>query len=138
MSSIYVNKTGFYATISGMSEQKQEDLEKAGCGPVPVAIIELIRFIKGRKIHLLDCHSASAASTALSASILGTPIVQTFHYDFKTDFIHKYLCRHGNNNIITVSQWIADKLTTLKFVDRQMISVIPTGIDLDRFNPEVT
>jgi len=103
----------------------------------PRAIFTLIRFIKEKKIHLLDCHSASAASTALAARILGTPIVQTFHYDFKTDFIHKYLCRHGNDNIVSVSQWIADKLTTLKFVDRQMISVIPTGVDLDRFSPGV-
>ena len=103
----------------------------------PRAVYSLIRFIREKQIHLLDCHSASAASTALVARILGTPIVQTFHYDFKTDFVHKHLFRHGNNNVITVSRWIADKLTELEFADRRMISVIPTGIDLDKFKPEI-
>lgn len=45
--------------------------------------------------------------------------------------------RYGSDHIITVSQWIADKLTKLNFADRQMISIIPTGIDLSRFRPEI-
>ena len=103
----------------------------------PKAILGLIRFIKSKKIHLLDCHSASAASTALAARVFGIPIVRTLHYDFKTDLVHKYLLRYGSVRIVTVSQWIADKLTALNFADRQMISIIPTGINLNRFRPEI-
>lgn len=103
----------------------------------PRAIFRLIQFVQSKKIHLLDCHSASAASTALSARIFGTAIVQTLHYGFKTDLVHKYLLRYGSDHIITVSQRIADKLTKLNFADRQMISIIPTGIDLSRFRPEI-
>ncbi|MFA6413210.1 MAG: glycosyltransferase family 4 protein [Syntrophales bacterium] len=99
----------------------------------PRAIFGLIRL----KINLLDCHSASAASTALAARLLGTPIVRTLHYDFKTDLVHKYLCRYGSDHIITVSRWIADKLTKLGFAARRIISIIPTGIDLHRFNPGI-
>jgi len=103
----------------------------------PLAIVRLIQFIKNQDIQLLDCHSASAASAALAARLFGKPIVQTFHYDFKADLVHKYLCRCGSDHIITVSHWIADKLAKLKFAERSMLSVIPTGIDLIRFNPFV-
>jgi len=66
------------------------------------------------------------------------PVVRTLHYDFETDPIHKYLLRYGSNHFITVSHWIADKLTKLKCAaGRSMISVIPTGIDLNRFRPEI-
>lgn len=103
----------------------------------PRAIVRLIQFVRDQKIDLLDCHSASAASMALTARLLGTPVVRTFHYDLKNDFVHKYLCRYGSDHVITVSNWIAEKLTRLKFAKPTMISVIPTGIDLARFRPEV-
>lgn len=104
----------------------------------PRAIVRLIQFIKDRRIQLIDCHSASAASTAFMARLLGTPIVRTLHYDFKKDPVHRYFLRHGSDHFITVSQWIADKITALNCADRAMISVIPTGIDLNRFNPCVS
>ncbi len=103
----------------------------------PGAIVAILRFINVHKIQLLDCHSAGAASTALAARLFGTPIIRTFHYNFKTDPIHKCLLRCGSDHIITVSHWIADKLAELNFADRGMISVIPTGIDLNRFSPQV-
>jgi len=103
----------------------------------PGAIRAVQRFIKAHGIQLLDCHSASAASSALLARLLGTPIVRTLHYDFKTDPIHAYLLRHGSDHFITVSHWLADKLKNSQCSGQQMISVIPTGIDLNKFDPEV-
>ncbi len=104
----------------------------------PHAISELVRFIKREKVDLLDCHSSGAISTAISVRMLGMPVVRTLHVQtFKTDLIHKYLWRCGIDHVIVVSQWIADKLVGLGFVDRDNISVIPTGIDLDRFRPDV-
>lgn len=104
----------------------------------PQAIYELVRFIKREKILLLDCHSSSAISSAVVVRMLGITIVRTLHvHTFKTDLIHKYLWRCGINQVIVVSQGIADKLTGLGFKDRQRISVIPTGVDLKRFKPDV-
>jgi glycosyltransferase involved in cell wall biosynthesis len=100
-------------------------------------MFRLVQFVQGQHIDLIDCHSASAASTALAARLLGTPVVQTFHYDFKKDVVHKYLCRCGTDHIVTVSNWIADDLTRLGFAPRTAISTIPTGIDLNRFRPEI-
>lgn len=37
----------------------------------PQAVAELIRFTRREKIHLLDCHSSSAASTAAAARMFG-------------------------------------------------------------------
>jgi glycosyltransferase involved in cell wall biosynthesis len=104
----------------------------------PQAISELVRFITREKIHILDCHSSSAISTAVWVRILGIPIVRTLHvHTIKTDIIHKYLWRYGIDQVIVVSQGIAEKLVGLCFADRDKISVIPTGIDLNRFRPDV-
>lgn len=104
----------------------------------PRAISELVRFINREKVHVLDCHSSSAVSTAVMARMLGIPVVRTLHvHTFKTDLIHKYLWRCGIDHIIVVSQWISDKLVKFGFAGRDKISVIPTGIDLKRFRPEV-
>ena len=104
----------------------------------PHAVSELVGFIKREKVNLLDCHSSGAISTAVMARMLGIPVVRTLHVQtFKTDLIHKYLWRYGIDHVIVVSQGIGDKLVGLGFADRDKISVIPTGVDLNRFRPEV-
>jgi glycosyltransferase involved in cell wall biosynthesis len=104
----------------------------------PQAIFKIIQFVKQKKIQLIDCHSASDACTAMAVKLFGIPIVRSLHiYEFKTDLIHKYLWLHGNNHIIVVSQLIADMLVRSGFADPQKISVIPTGIELNRFRPDV-
>ena len=104
----------------------------------PHAVSELLSFIKREKIHLLDCHSSTAVSTAIGVMMLGIPVLRTLHvHSFKTDLIHKYLWRCGVDHVIVVSVGIADKLVRLGIADRDKISVIPTGIDLNRFRPDV-
>ena len=104
----------------------------------PQAISELVRFAKSEKVHLLDCHSSTAISTAVTVRLLGISVVRTLHVQtFKMDLIHKYLWRCGIDHFIVVSQGIADKLVGLGFVDRDKVFVIPTGIDLNRFAPNV-
>lgn len=105
----------------------------------PRAVFEIVRFIRDKKIQLIDCHSASDACSAIVARLFGIPIVRSLHvYEFKTDFIHKYLWQYGNNYAIVVSQLIADMLVRVGFAKREKISVIPTGIDLNRFRPDVS
>jgi glycosyltransferase involved in cell wall biosynthesis len=104
----------------------------------PQALFEIVKFVKQKRIQLIDCHSSSDACTAIAAKLFGIPIVRTIHvYEFKTDLIHKHLLRYGTNHIIVVSQAIADMLVRFGFADQQKISVIPTGIDLNRFSPDV-
>lgn len=104
----------------------------------PHAVSELLSFIKCEKIHLLDCHSSASISTAIGVMMFGIPVLRTLHvHSFKTDLIHKYLWRCGVDHIIVVSAGIADKLVGLGVADRDKISVIPTGIDLNRFRPDV-
>jgi glycosyltransferase involved in cell wall biosynthesis len=97
-----------------------------------------VRFAKREKVHLLDCHSFTAISKAVGPRMLGIPVLRMLHvYSFKTDLIHKYLWRCGIDHVIVVSVGIADKLVGLAFADRDKISVIPTGIDLNRFRPDI-
>lgn len=104
----------------------------------PHALFEIVQFVKQKRIQLIDCHSSSDACTAIAAKLFRIPIVRTIHvYEFKTDLIHKYLLRYGTNHIVVVSKTIADMIVMFGFADRQKISVIPTGIDLDRFNPDI-
>ena len=104
----------------------------------PRALFEIVRFVKRKQIQLIDCHSSSDACTAIAARLFGIPIVRTLHvYDFKTDIVHKYLWLYGNNRIIVVSRLVADMLVKYGFADPLKISVIPTGIDLSRFGPDV-
>ena len=104
----------------------------------PQAVFEIIRFARDKRIQLIDCHDSTDACSAIVARLFGIPIVRTLHvYEFKTDLIHKYLWRYGNNHVIVVSQVIADMLVRWGFADRRKISVIPTGIDLNRFRPDI-
>jgi glycosyltransferase involved in cell wall biosynthesis len=104
----------------------------------PQAVFEIAQFARHKRIQLIDCHSSSDACTAIAAKLFGVPIVRSLHvYEYKTDLIHKYLWLYGNNYIIVVSQLIADMLVRSGFADRQKISVIPTGIDLNRFRSDV-
>ncbi|MGZ6226463.1 MAG: glycosyltransferase family 4 protein [Syntrophales bacterium] len=104
----------------------------------PQVISRLVKFAKREKVHVFDCHSSISISTAVGVRILGIPVVRTLHVQtFKTDIIHKYLWRCGIDRVIVVSQGIADRLVGLGFANRDKISVIPTGIDLNRFGPDV-
>jgi len=104
----------------------------------PQAISELVRFVKREKIDILDCHSSTAISTAIGVRILGIPVVRTLHvYTFKKNLTHKYLWRYGTDHVIVVSRGIAENLLELGFADENKISIIPTGIDLNRFRPDV-
>lgn len=104
----------------------------------PHAVSELVRFIKRENIHILDCHSSSAISTAVGVRILGIPVVLTLHVNgFKMDLVHKHLWHYGTDHLVVVSQGIAKKIAGLGFANQDKISVIPTGIDLNRFRPDV-
>jgi len=100
----------------------------------PLAVLEIVQFAREEEIQLIDCHSSSDACSVIVARLFGIPTVRTLHVDTsKTDLVHKWLWRYGNDHVVVVSQWIADKLSKLGLVDAHKISVIPTGIDLQRF-----
>ena len=102
----------------------------------PRAIFEIARFVKNERIQIIDCHNDSDTCSALVAHLFRIPIVRTLHIDaIKTDSVHKCLWRYGNDHVIVVSKWIADRLTGIGLVNTRKISVIPTGIDLQRFKP---
>ena len=104
----------------------------------PRALFEIVKFVTKKRIQLIDCHSSNDAFTATASKLFGVPIVRSLHvYEYKTDLIHKYLWLYGSNHVIVVSQLIADMLVKSGFANRQRISVIPTGIDLNRFGPDV-
>lgn len=104
----------------------------------PTAIFELVRLVRREKIDIVDCHSCTAVSTAMWVRMLGIPVVRTLHvYAFRRDLTHKYLWRYGTDHVIVVSRGIAEHLQKTGFADKDKISVIPTGIDLNRFRPDV-
>jgi len=101
------------------------------------AVFEIVKFVRDEGIQLINCHSSVDACSSIGAQLLfRAPVIRTLHIDaLKTDIIHKWLWRYGNDHVIVVSHGIADRLVKSALVDADKISVIPTGIDLGRFKP---
>ncbi len=105
----------------------------------PRAVLSLLYFIVRNRIDLIDCHSSRDASTAMAARLFGIPVVRTHHIGkrLKDDFAHRMVWRCGATRVIAISKYVADCIAGQGLAARDRISVIGSGIDLDRFNPGV-
>jgi glycosyltransferase involved in cell wall biosynthesis len=105
----------------------------------PRAIFTVLNFVRREKIDLIDCHSCRDASTVIFAKLLGIPVIRSQHIckRLKDDFFHRLIWTTGCRHIIVNSNSIADRVVKQNLGPREMIDVIGTGIDLDRFRPDI-
>jgi len=105
----------------------------------PKAIISLLRFIRRKKIDLIDCHSSRDASASMVAKLLGTPVVRTHHIGgtVKDSVFHRLVWKYGNNRIVAICANTAEQIASRGLADHHAINMIPPGIDLDRFRPDI-
>jgi len=103
-------------------------------------IWKIIRLIKERDIHIVHTHSSIDSWVASIASkISGVPIlVRTRHLSVPIathlfNFVYKM-----PDAIITTGESIRRRMIEVNKLEGQKIISIPTGVQLDRFNPGVT
>lgn len=105
----------------------------------PKAVLKLLSFVWRNRIDLIDCHSSRDASTAAIAKMLGIPVIRSQHIckPLKEDFFHRLTWAKGCHHLIAGSNSIAERIVKQNLAPREIIDIIGTGIDLDRFRPDI-
>ncbi|MCB1735871.1 MAG: glycosyltransferase [Gammaproteobacteria bacterium] len=102
----------------------------------PVALFRLIRDLRRWRIDVIHTHSARDAWLAGAAGRLtGIPVVRTRH--LRTRIGGPFVYHRLASRVLAVSQDVADYLIG-EGVPASQVQSIPTGIDLQRFDPART
>ena len=99
-----------------------------------LSAFKLARFLRERRIEIIHAHMArDYPLAALAASRAeGTQLVLTRHVLFHMHKSHRLILRNVAR-VIAVSRAVSDRLRTQRIFDRSKITVIYSGIDVDRF-----
>lgn len=102
------------------------------------AIYYIIKLIKKLNIDVVNTHSGKDTYVAAVASRVSKTrplVVRTRHLalPITSTFSYKYLA----DVIVTVSEYVREYLVK-KGIDAKKIYAVPTGIDLHKFNPQIT
>ncbi len=105
----------------------------------PRAMLQIRKFIKGKRIDLIHCHGYKANFYALmAASFTRLPLITTCHNWIGSGFKMKFYERLDKiilrrfNKIIAVSDEIKEEILDSR-IPKSKVSVINNGIDLSRF-----
>ncbi len=95
----------------------------------------LIHLIKREHFDLIHAHARLPAACAFGVSKKkGIPLIVTVHARFRVNPIFRLLSRWGDRTV-AVSEDLAEYVEKEYGVMRERITVIPNGIDTDRFLP---
>ncbi len=105
----------------------------------PHALIEcrnaLVRLAKQRNFHIIHAHTRISAAVAWRVSrAVSVRLVTTIHARFRMNAPWGWLSRWGDS-VIAVSQDLGQYLLCRGGVLAENITVIPNGIDTERFSP---
>jgi glycosyltransferase involved in cell wall biosynthesis len=99
----------------------------------------LMRLAREHKCHAIHAHGRAAAWSAyLAARLSGVPFVTTWYKGFREQNVFKRLYNGimaRGDHIIAVSEQIAQLINDRYGTPWNRITVVPTSIDFDRFNP---
>ncbi len=93
-------------------------------------------FIKHEKIDVAHAHARVPALLIHGVRRLGCAEIVTVHAKFRTGLLRRFLSRWGEHSI-AVSEDLRTYLHNVYGIPMQRISVIPNGIDLAHFSPNV-
>ena len=91
-------------------------------------------FIKREKIDIAHAHARIPALLIHGVRRLGCAEIVTVHAKFRSGLLRRFLSRWGEHSI-AVSEDLRAYLHDVYGIPMQRISVIPNGIDLERFSP---
>ncbi|RLB36600.1 MAG: glycosyltransferase family 1 protein [Deltaproteobacteria bacterium] len=105
----------------------------------PKAIWAVLRFAYRNLIDIIDCHSTRDAAVAMVAKLSRRRVVRSQHIgrQIKNDILHKLMWQLGNHVVIATSASIKEQIVRQGLSSPEKIYVVPPGIHLDRFNPQV-
>ena len=101
---------------------------------LPIAFVRLRRLLRENPPHVVHVHGRLAGILCHRiAKGQGIPLVSTVHAHFRIGLLHR-LCRWGTCSI-AVSEDLKQYLCEAYGVPPKKVSVIPNGIDTNRFSP---
>ena len=145
---------GWRAVVASAGGPMVRELERAGAIHVALPLASknpvvmyanaarLARVIALHRIDIVHARSRAPAWSALAASRrTGARFVTTFHnaYGARTSLKRRYnAVMARGERIIAISEFVARHVVETYGVKRELVSVVPRGVDLVRFDPERT
>lgn len=108
----------------------------------PASLVKLVKMIRGLRPDVLNTHSSRDSWLASAAAMLARPrpvIIRTRHIStpVSTGLASSIIYRHAPDRIVTTSEGIRERLINVNGVEPGKAVSIPTGIDMDAFDPEL-
>ena len=107
---------------------------------LPFAVAELAVWMRRHRIDIVNTHSSNDGWTAgLAARLAGCVLIRSRHIevDYPNRFFSGIAFRVLPHHLLTTSQRIADRLIAELDIPTERVTCLPTGIDLERYNPAV-
>ncbi|MDN3648154.1 glycosyltransferase [Reinekea marina] len=105
----------------------------------------LLKFVKSENIKFVQAHLlGSALSFSIVSLITRIPVVATLHGQVDVNpnerfmVVKRWLLKKGLRKVVAVSGQLADYLAQRKLFARDQLSVIHNGIDVARYQVEIT
>lgn len=107
----------------------------------PAAILKLAGIFKKEKIQVVNMHSSRDGWVAgVAARMAGVPlIIRSRHIDvaYPNRLMSRLVYHRIPHHVLTTSARIATNIIEALDLDSEHVTCVPTGIDLQRFHPEV-
>jgi glycosyltransferase involved in cell wall biosynthesis len=107
---------------------------------LPLEVARLAAWLIRNRIEVVNTHSSNDGWLAgLAARLTAAILIRSRHIevDYPNRFWSGLAFRFLPHHVITTSQRIADRLVAELGVPPARVTCIATGVDLDRFNPEI-
>lgn len=104
----------------------------------PQAVWHVYRILKREKVEILNTHSSVDSWVASSAArMVGIPVVRTRHLSVpvRKNLFSRLVYSHLCDRIVTTGEVIRGLLIRELRLDPAKVIAIPTGVDLDHFDP---
>lgn len=105
----------------------------------PSSILQLKRYFSSNQVQVVNPHSSRDGWIAgFAARMAGVPcIIRSRHIevDYPNPFLSRIPFHHLPHHVLTTSDKITRRLVRELNLNPRRVDCIPTGIDLDRFNP---
>lgn len=107
----------------------------------PATIAKLASVFRTERVQVVNMHSSSDGWLAgIAARLAGTPLVirsRHIEVDYPNRFLSRIAFRGLPHHVLTTSQTISNRLLAELNLHADRVTCVPTGIDPERFNPEV-
>lgn len=108
----------------------------------PASLVKLVKMIRSLRPDIVNTHSSRDSWLASAAAMLIRPrpvIIRTRHIStpVSTGLASSIIYRHAPDRIITTSEAIRERLINVNRVEPGKAVSVPTGIDMDAFDPEI-